>query len=126
MNRKEAKELLPLIQAFAEGKRIEYSTDGKSWSETETLIWDNYFVYRIKPKSKFDPKTLKPFDKVLVRDYCHQLWECILFPHRTAEYYSIVFRCGSPFLCCIPYNDETKHLVGTSDDAPECYRYWED
>ena len=27
---------------------------------------------------------------------------------------------------CIPYNDETKHLLGTSDEAPEYYRYWED
>lgn len=26
----------------------------------------------------------------------------------------------------IPYNDETKHLVGTMDEAPEFYRYWED
>ena len=26
----------------------------------------------------------------------------------------------------IPYNDETKHLVGTTDEAPEFYRYWED
>lgn len=27
---------------------------------------------------------------------------------------------------CIPYNDDTKHLVGTTDEAPEFYRYWED
>ena len=26
----------------------------------------------------------------------------------------------------IPYNDETKHLVGTTDEAPEFYKYWED
>ena len=26
----------------------------------------------------------------------------------------------------IPYNDDTKHLVGTTDEAPEFYRYWED
>ena len=26
----------------------------------------------------------------------------------------------------IPYNEETKHLVGTKDEAPEYYRYWED
>ena len=24
---------------------------------------------------------------------------------------------------CIPYNDDTKHLVGTTDEAPEYYRY---
>ena len=26
----------------------------------------------------------------------------------------------------IPYNEDTKHLNGTSDEAPEYYRYWED
>ena len=26
----------------------------------------------------------------------------------------------------IPYNEETAHIFGTSDDAPEYYRYWED
>lgn len=29
-------------------------------------------------------------------------------------------------LFCIPYNDDTKHLVGTKEEAPEYYRYWED
>ena len=26
----------------------------------------------------------------------------------------------------IPYNDDTKNLVGTNEEAPEFYRYWED
>lgn len=26
----------------------------------------------------------------------------------------------------IPYNEDTKHLVGTTEEAPEFYRYWED
>ena len=25
----------------------------------------------------------------------------------------------------IPYNDDTKHLVGTCDEAPDYYRYWD-
>lgn len=25
---------------------------------------------------------------------------------------------------CIPYNEETNHLVGTREEAPEFYRYW--
>ena len=33
---------------------------------------------------------------------------------------------GGTYRCCIPYNEETKHLVGTTDEAPEYYRYWED
>ena len=34
--------------------------------------------------------------------------------------------CGAYYQYCIPYNDETKHLVGTTEEAPEYYRYWED
>lgn len=55
MTREEAKELLPIIQAFAEGKKIEYSVNGKNWSETERPIWDNYYVYRIKTEPKYRP-----------------------------------------------------------------------
>ena len=75
-------------------------------------------------KDKFDPKTLKPFDKVLVR-YCNAVWECNIFSHisNNIEY---------PYTCisdtakyCIPYNNDTKHLVGTTDEAPDYYRYWE-
>lgn len=55
MNRKEAKELLPIIQAFAEGKKIEYSDDGVHWVETEIPTWDSDLIYRIKPESKYRP-----------------------------------------------------------------------
>ena len=55
MTREEAKELLPVIQEFAEGKRIEYSDDGEDWLETETPIWNTDFVYRIKPEAKYRP-----------------------------------------------------------------------
>lgn len=77
-------------------------------------------------KPKFDPKTLQPFDKVLVRDYPNDDWNVSFFSHihygNTSEYCAI--NCG--FNCCIPYNEETKHLVGTSDEAPKYYRYWEE
>ena len=65
MNRKEAAELLPIIQAFAEGKTIERKTrswefnkgwrDETQWEETEELICRDTFVYRIKPEPKYRP-----------------------------------------------------------------------
>ena len=33
---------------------------------------------------------------------------------------------NSAYWKCIPYNDDTKHLVGTTDEAPEYYKYWEE
>lgn len=73
-------------------------------------------------KEKFDPKTLKPFDRVLVRDRDIEHWMCNLFSHIINDEYLCI---GSCFIYCIPYNDDTKHLVGTKEEAPEYYRYCE-
>ena len=83
---------------------------------------------KFKPKKpKFDPKTLKPFDKVMRRDTCTQDWECEFFSHiddGSDNYPYITITTANKF--CIPYNDDTKHLVGTTEEAPEYYRYWEE
>lgn len=85
---------------------------------------------KFKPKkSKFDPKALKPFDKVLARDTHDRRWICALFSHERKVDESITFNyqtTAGAYVYCIPYNDDTKHLVGTTDEAPEFYRYWED
>ena len=78
-------------------------------------------------KEKFDPKTLKPFDRVISRNKYDE-WTCTLFSHigNKPNTRFIYVTCESVYEYCIPYNDETKHLVGTKDEAPEYYRYWED
>lgn len=92
------------------------SKDQRDWSKF-TAPW-----YK---KEKFDPKTLQPFDRVLIKNTCG-LWYCNIFSHYVekdlAPYHCII--CNANF--CIPYNDDTKHLLGTKDEAPEYYRYWED
>ena len=75
-------------------------------------------------KERFDPKTFSAFDKILVRTNNDYDWVCDFFSHvRNQKCYTIT--CDT-FSQTIPYNDETKHLVGTSDEAPEFYKYWED
>ena len=102
------------------------SKEQRDWSKF-TAPW-----YR---KDKFDPKTLKPFDKVLVK--CTSIynsnlvWRVGLFSYFHVEDDSIrVYTLGSddntPNLYVIPYNDNTKHLVNTTEEAPKYYRYWED
>lgn len=55
MNREQAKELLPIIQAFAEGKTIEYHSKD-NWVEQENFwFMDNVRNYRIKPEPKYRP-----------------------------------------------------------------------
>lgn len=55
MTREEAKELLPIIQAFAEGKTVEY-LNNKKWKEGDDLaFWLRPQNYRIKPEPKYKP-----------------------------------------------------------------------
>ena len=78
-------------------------------------------------KPKFDTKTLQAFDRVLVRNENYQAWQCDLFSHIKNGGIQFMYRCvSSSHKCCIPYNDDTKHLVGTKEEAPEYYKYWED
>ena len=83
---------------------------------------------KFKPKKpKFDPKTLKLFDKVLVKDITEDKWECNIFSHIYDDLSIYPYCCvKSGFKRFIPYNDDTKYLIGTNDEAPEFYRYWED
>ena len=55
MTREEAKELLPIIQAFAEGKVIQYKTKYVDWIETDCPTWVKQSQYRIKPELKYRP-----------------------------------------------------------------------
>lgn len=58
MTREEAKELMPIIQAFAEGKEIEsrcIKGDKSLWYDDEDPSFDNDLEYRIKPETKYRP-----------------------------------------------------------------------
>ena len=55
MTREEAKELLPIMQAFAEGKTIEYREQGGAWKVAHTPTWSSCLSYRIKPEPKYRP-----------------------------------------------------------------------
>lgn len=55
MERKNAKELLPIITAFAEGKEIQFFHCGV-WSDLLSPKFDKEaFLYRIKPEPKYRP-----------------------------------------------------------------------
>ena len=56
MTREEAKELLPIIKAFAEGKIIQYKNKvNPEWEETDCPIWAMESKYLIKPEPKYRP-----------------------------------------------------------------------
>lgn len=91
------------------------SKDQRDWSKF-TAPW-----YK---KEKFNPKTLKPFDRVLARHKQTRKW--------FNDFYSFMYEgniatIGKGYYdLVIPYNNDTKHLIGTTDEVPEYYKYWED
>lgn len=107
------------------GEHIKGKSECTFFPSKEQRDWSKFTAPWYK-KEKFDPKTLKPFDKVIGRDSVSSKWECNLFSH-IAKSTNYPYRCISDYYkLCIPYNDDTKHLVGTKEEAPEYYRYWED
>ena len=125
----------PIITRVGDDLKVCFTADGKMYSfyDGECILFpsrEQRDWSKFKPKKpkqpKFDPKILQPFDKVLARDYFHDEWRCNFFSHilKDGDFpYVCNYGC---FRCCIPYNDDTKHLVGTTEEAPEYYRYWED
>ena len=78
-------------------------------------------------KERFDPKTLKPFDRVLVKNGAFP-WRCDIFSYYRKNKRKTCYCISDNYIYdkCIPYNEDTNYLVGTCEEAPEFYRYWED
>ena len=114
------------IPITKEGKYIlDYDGECSLFPDKDQRDWSKFERFWDKPKvEKFDVNTLHPFDKVLARGDKDTDWFATFFSHIDDS--SHWASCGY-FICaqCIPYNEETKHLVGTSDDCPEYYKWWE-
>ena len=59
MTREEAKELLPIMQAFAEGKTIEYRESGGAWKVAHTPTWSSRFFIASSQNQDTDPSRPK-------------------------------------------------------------------
>lgn len=81
--------------------------------------------FKVK-KPKFDPKTFNTFDKVLLYEFIDACWNCDFYSHTCSNDRFPYVCIGDASDRVIPYNEETKHLVGTTKEAPEFYRYWEE
>ena len=105
--------------------RIEFPASCLLWPSRDCRDWSKFTAPWYK-KEKFDPKTLQPFDKVLILD-TYDVWQIEIFSHIRGTDADLWYQClDNYYSICIPYNDDTKHLVGTTEEAPEYYRYWED
>ena len=125
----------PIIVKVNDENFESFTADGRmiGYFDSECLLFpsrEQRDWSKFKPKQpKFDPKTLQPYMKVPVRDTNESLWRCAFYSHKKETEdnpYKYVATSSFGSVFCIPYNDDTKHLVGTAEEAPEFYRYWED
>ena len=115
------------IPITKEGKYILYY-DGECtlFPDKNQRDWSKFKRFWDKQKEKFDPKTLKPFDKVLVRNDSLGSWRCDLLSHFNKFSGDPLFISTQYWHECIPYNEDTKYLLGTKYEAPEYYKWWEE
>ena len=124
----------PILVKRTDGYNLYYTKEG--WHNTNfpsnCLLWPSKdcrdwskFTAPWYKKEKFDPKTLNPFDRVLVRNYKTTKWRCEHFSYFDGDNYNPCIASCCSYTFCIPYNDDTKHLIGKTDDAPDFYKYWE-
>lgn len=74
---------------------------------------------------KFDITTLKPFDKVLIRDNDKQIWRISFFSHCNGlETYKYSCINGNGYSQCIPY-EGNEHLIGVINNCSDFYKTWE-
>ena len=114
-----------IIERYDPYGKLLYNYDGECilFPSKTQRDWSKFTAPWYK-KERFDPNTLKPFDKVLARHKQTRKW--------FNDFYSFMYEGGIATIgngyydLVIPYNEETKRLVGTTEEAPEYYRYWED
>ena len=128
-NERLRKTTIAFLKDFAE-QGYENAVECIDWLEKQREQEEHKFKVGDKLiQNKFDPKTLQPFDRVLARIdggdvYC---WFADFVSTPTIEKYDILpcIMSNKGVKMIIPYNDDTKHLVGTTEEAPEFYKYWE-
>ena len=125
----------PIVIITKHGNNSDIKSDGRYYGEYDdgecTLFpskdqrdWNKFTTPWYK-KDRFDPKTLNPFDRVLCKNGL-DMWRCDLFSSYVETYACPNVCISGSYTYCIPYNHKTIHLVGTTDEAPEYYRYWEE
>jgi hypothetical protein len=108
-----------LRKATEEEKRLFFEIIEKNGRK-----WDADKKELVKIEKKFDISSLQHFDKIIVRDCNEQKWKCDFYDSYASELNAPFRTTYSWYKQCIPYNDETKHLVSTTKMPPEKYINW--
>lgn len=78
----------------------------KAWDSEKKAIVD------LKPKW-----TPKPFDRVITRNAADDVWTANIFSHMDSHGEYVTIACVGGYTYCLPYNEETAKLIGTTKDV---------
>ena len=89
-----------------------------------TISFENQDLWKLDTKPHYDIKNFYAGMPVLVRNSDNNDWDYVTFSHLN-RYSLFIFRaCGDGYKQCIPFNNDTKHLLGTTDPCDEMYINW--
>ncbi len=82
------------------------SKEGKAWDSKKKKVVD------LKPKW-----TPKPFERVITRNAADDVWTTNIFSHMDSHGEYVTIACVGGYTYCLPYNEETAKLIGTTDNV---------
>ena len=98
---------------------IRIANDSEKKQLFEALSKENK-VWNAEKKQVVDLKikwiTPKPFDRVITRNAYDDIWTANIFSHMNSCGEYVTIGCAGCYHYCLPYNDETAHLLGTTDE----------
>lgn len=77
-------------------------------------IWEVEKKKIIALKKKWTPK---PFDRVITRNADDDIWTANIFSHMDSHGEYVTIGCVGGYTYCIPYNEETAKLIGTTNNV---------
>lgn len=77
-------------------------------------IWEVEKKKIIALKKKWTPK---PFDRVITRNADDDIWTANIFSHMGSHGEYVTIGCVGGYTYCIPYNEETAKLIGTTNNV---------
>lgn len=87
MDRNQAKELLPIIKAFSEGKVIQILHVDGTWEDAKYLNFGRGLIYRVKPEPKYRP--FKNAEECWAEMKKHQPFGFMKFKDTESGYYML-------------------------------------
>ena len=100
---------------------IRLATDSEKKQLFEALAKENK-VWNAKKKEVVNLKqkwTPKPFDRVITRNDDDDIWTANIFSHMDSYGEYVTIGCVGGYHYCIPYNEETAKLIGTTKEWKE-------